>query len=87
MEPLFRLTQLYQFILFLKLIQYKMSAVDAGSKTKANTLSVKLLSTIGGSFEGPSGKNGISNLKDLSQRIKMANEQLSHQTAKKYETE
>ena len=54
-----------------------MSKFDLHNKTQtdANTLSIKLLQTIGSTFDGNStGKKVISNLGDLSNRLKMANQ-------------
>ena len=43
-----------------------MSGIDLVNRTKANTLSVQLLNTIGGTGEGVGHKKVISNMKNLS---------------------
>lgn len=54
-----------------------MSATKPKEKieTEANSLSVKLLKTLGGSATKDYSKKIITNLKDLSNRIKIANKQ------------
>ena len=44
-------------------------------ETEANSLSVKLLKTLGGGATKDYSKKIITNLKDLSNRIKIANKQ------------
>ena len=65
-----------------------MKNTDLAKKTNtdSNTLSIKLLKTIGSTFDGQSTKGTINNLKDLSNRIKIANQKLDAKPAKKYQT-
>jgi hypothetical protein len=55
--------------------------------TEANNLSVKLLTTIGTTLENQSQKRVIGNLKDLSNRIKVANKGHEAKHPMRFETE
>jgi hypothetical protein len=63
-----------------------MSKIDLQNKTKtdANTLSIKLLQTIGGKVDTQgTSKTVISNMKDLSNRLKIANQAHDTKTSTK----
>lgn len=56
-------------------------------ETNANSLSIKLLKTIGENTGSVSNKKIITNLKDLSNRIKIANKQHENKHPLKFTTE
>lgn len=55
--------------------------------TQSNNLSIKLLKSIGGTFDSQGEKTVINNLNGLANRIKQANQNYAHKATLKTSTE